>query len=476
MNAPTILVVEDSDLQREHMVRTLTAAGYEVVSAATVADGLALIETHVIELAFLDLNFGHEGDGAGGRMLLSALRLAAPDVPAIIVTADNTAGSAVDLLRRGALHYLPKPVDADELVRQAEYGLELSMARRSLALLQTQEHLASQWDVGETARMKNVAALVDKFAPSDAGILIQGESGTGKDLVARTIHEHSRRAKGPFIAINCAAIPKDLLESQLFGHEKGSFTGALTMRRGLIEQAHRGTLFLDEVTMMPLEMQAKLLRVLQDFRIRRVGGEKEIQVDVRVLCASNQDIAESIKAGAFRDDLYYRLCIMRIELPPLRARVADIPYLAEKFLLQLNEQMGTTVTGFTEAAMWVLCHYPWPGNIRELHNVVERALILATGATRIDVNHLPELVGALPPGSGTPGRGGAAETNGHAGLPPTLPSEGMDLKGVASRWEYQLVRQALARTDHNQTAAAKLLGLSRDELRYRLEKYGPGEG
>jgi DNA-binding NtrC family response regulator len=442
----------------------LQSAGYEVVAAPNAVEGRRCIESHLIDLAFLDLDLGDAG-GSGGRAVLAALQETAPDVPVIVVTADDRAGTAIELLRRGAYDYAVKPVPPESLLHLAERGIELCTARRTLAVLRGERDEAI-WDVGETPRMRTVEQLVGKFAPTEAGILIQGESGTGKEVVARTLHERSRRPNGAFVAVNCAALPAQLLESELFGHEKGSFTGAFATRRGLLEQAHRGTLFLDEVSMMSPEMQAKLLRALQEFRFRRVGGHNEIHVDVRVVSASNRSVTEAVVGGEFREDLFYRLCVMTIELPPLRARAVDIPLFVEKFLRQMREEMGSTVIGVSEPALWALCRYRWPGNIRELRNVIERAMILADGEERIDVVHLPEQVRAVESGGA-----GSDPPAGPAGLPPVLPAAGLDLKAVAATWEQSLIRQALSRTDGNQTSAARLLGLSRDELRYRMEKY-----
>lgn len=346
-------------------------------------------------------------------------------------------------------------------------------------LRDVRKRAASGWDVGETARMRTIEGLVNRFAPTNAGVLIQGASGTGKEAVAQALHDRSNRSEGAFIAVNCAAIAENLLESELFGHERGAFTSAHAMRRGLLELAHRGTLFLDEVTMMSMEMQAKLLRALQEFKFRRVGGQKEIHVDVRIISASNRSVVEAIEAGEFRHDLFYRLCVLTIELPALKDRVADIPFFVHKFIGELREKTGTSVTGVSEAALWSLCRYEWPGNIRELRNAVERAVIFATGEDRIDVIHLPETVRQAAADTGRPSANGASKDPtaappgngaGHHGLPATLPPDGLDLKAAGAAWERSLVEQALARTDGNQSAAARLLGLSRDELRYRVDK------
>jgi len=470
----TILIAEDNDLTRDFMERALRSEDYEVLTVTNVPDGHALIETRLVDLAIIDLGLGaHDG-----RELLDHLHEIAPEVPVVIITANDMAVTAVDLLRRGAYDYLVKPVGPSDLLTIAKRGVELCTARRSLSVLRDVHKRSGGWDVGETARMQALDALVNRFAPTPAGILIQGESGTGKEAVARALHDRSKHAEGNFIAINCAAIPENLLESELFGHEKGSFTSAHTTRRGLLEVAHRGTLFLDEVTMMPAEMQAKMLRALQEFKFRRVGGTNEIHVNVRVVSASNRSVVEAIKAGDFRHDLFYRLCVLTIELPPLRERVVDIPFFVHRFIADLREQTGTTVTDVTENAMWALCRYRWPGNIRELRNAVERAVIFATGEDKIDVIHLPETVrsGAdpIPGGSASPHGADWHPARGStdaADLPAVLPADGLDLKAAAAVWERTLVEQALARTDGNQSAAARLLGLTRDELRYRLEKY-----
>ncbi|MCE7938278.1 hypothetical protein DCC79_11085 [bacterium] len=475
----TILIAEDSDLTRQFMERALRSEGYEVIAVTNVPDGQAAIETQSFDLAIFDLGLGNRD----GRELLDMMQEVSPEVPVVIVTANDTAVRAVELLRRGAYDYVVKPVGPSDLLMLARRGVELCAARRALGVLRdVRKRATSGWDVGETARMRTIESLVNRFAPTPAGVLIQGASGTGKEAVAQALHDRSNRAEGAFIAVNCAAIAENLLESELFGHERGAFTSAHQMRRGLLELAHRGTLFLDEVTMMSMEMQAKLLRALQEFKFRRVGGQKEIHVDVRIVSASNRSVVEAIEAGEFRHDLFYRLCVLTIELPALKDRVADIPFFVHKFIGELREKTGTSVTGVSEAALWALCRYEWPGNIRELRNAVERAVIFATGEDRIDVIHLPETVRQAAVDGGRTGHNGASRVSrphaagapvdaGSHGLPATLPPEGLDLKAACAAWERSLVEQALARTDGNQSAAARLLGLSRDELRYRVDKH-----
>ena len=392
MTTPTVLVAEDNALTRDFMVRSLRANGYDVLEADGLAAARRLVESRVFDLAFIDLCLG-DGDG---RDLLDQLRELAQEVPVIVATSTDTAASAVELIRRGAYDYMVKPVPPSDLLRMAARGVELSRARRAInALHDARLRESSGWDIGETTRMRQTEHTVKRFAPTDAGILIQGESGTGKEAVARALHDCSERAKGPFIAINCAAVPAQLLESEVFGHEKGSFTGAVDRRKGMLELAHGGTLFLDEVATMSLEMQAKLLRALQEFTFRRVGGQLELSVNVRVVSATNRSLREAIEKGEFRDDLYYRLCVMTVDLPPLRERVVDIPFFIQKFIGELRAKTGSSVTGITETALWAMCRYSWPGNIRQLRNTVERAMIFATGEERIDLPHLPaELLNA----------------------------------------------------------------------------------
>ncbi len=461
----TVLIVEDSDTMRTYLERPLVKAGYEVLTATNIEEGQRTIRARELELMLLDLGLG----GRDGRELLAALQDVSPDVPVVVVTNDNTATSALDLIRRGAYDYLVKPVDIDQLLRVVAHGVELCTARRALECARAvRKKRGPEWYVGETPRMATLRRLVEKIARTPTSVLIEGESGTGKEVVARALHELSDRAEGPFVAINCAALPSQLLESELFGHEKGSFTSASSTQRGLFELAHRGTIFLDEVTMMSPEMQAKLLRTLQDHRIRRVGGETEIKVDVRVISASNRRVVDAVAGNEFREDLYFRLCVITLEIPPLRERSADIPYFAHMFLREIREQMQTTVQGISDAALWALCRYSWPGNIRELRNVIERGAILASGEEMIDVVHIPDIVRAVERAERSVA--GSSHDSGH--LPTILPADGLDLKGLEATWERSLVEQALARTDGNQSGAARLLGLTRDELRYRVEKFG----
>ena len=474
-----VLVVEDMPLLRERMVRILEGAGYEVLTAPDEPAGRAIVEQQQLDLAFLDLSLsGDEEDLArerrGGYRLFRQLRKLAPGVPTIIVTADDKAATAVDLLQAGAFHYINKPIDKQLLLHLAAVGVELGRARRVREAREEavgRDHV--RWHVGPTARMLEAANLVGLFAPTEDSILIQGDTGTGKEVVAKEIHRRSRRANGPFVAVNCAALPKDLLESELFGHEKGAFTGALSRKRGRLELADGGTLFLDELTSMEPGTQAKLLRALQELTFMRVGGEREIRVDVRVIAASNRDVKEAMAAGDFRSDLYFRLCGVPIFIPPLQERVVDIAPLATHFIDQRRASSGLEVRGMSERAALALAGYDWPGNIRELRNVVERATVMAaaSGSPCIDVVHLPADIVA---GGGAPEEGSAAAGAPAApgGLPADLPADGLDLPAVRDAWEARMMRQALGRTEGKQAPAARLLHLTRDMFRSRMAKFG----
>jgi DNA-binding NtrC family response regulator len=465
----SILVVEDEDLQRKLMVRALRQEGHQVVEAADAPAARKVIDSQLVDLVFLDLGLGADDrQGQRGQELFEYLQKVAPEVPVVIATAHDSAELAVGLVRRGAYHYVVKPIAPETLADLARTGLQLSAARRDLGTLKeiSRKGQHTQWYVGQTPRMQAVEGVVDRFAPTDAGLLIEGESGTGKEIVALALHERSPRRDGPFVPLNCSAVPRELFESEMFGHEKGAFTGAIGLKRGLLELAHGGTLFLDELTEMPAEMQAKLLRALQEFKFRRVGGSQEIKVDVRVVSATNVKVAAAIRDGTFRHDLFYRLCVMSLELPPLRERAVDIPYFVELFVSEFRERMGTSVVGLTDNAMWALLRYEWPGNIRELRNAVERGMIMAMGEERIHVTHLPDVVRGIRAADDID----AADCQGR-GLPADLPPDGLDLKAVRDSWERGLVEEALRRTDGNQSAAARLLALTRDELRYRVEKF-----
>jgi len=318
------------------------------------------------------------------------------------------------------------------------------------------------WIVGESEKMRRIAKVVRKVAQEKATVLLQGESGTGKEVVAHAIHRQSPRSEKPFTVVNCAAIPEDLLESELFGFEEGAFTGAKRRKKGLIEMADEGTLFLDEIGEMAPKMQAKILRVLETRKLRRVGGTGDVKVDVRFIAATNRNLKEAVKQGAFRGDLFYRLGVFVIDLPPLRERIQDLELFVAAFIDEFNRSMGRKMNGVSTEALELMRRYSWPGNIRELRNVIERAMVLCEG-DEIQAAHLPaELSDAYGPSRGVL----------RADSPPDLPPGGVDLEDVVDDLERHYVEQALEQTGGNQTEAAELLGISRDQLRYRMEKYG----
>jgi DNA-binding NtrC family response regulator len=394
-----------------------------------------------------------DGDGL---TVLKALHAVDPDLPVILLTAHSSVQTVVDAMKMGAFDYATKPFDLDDVSLRLGRALEATRLRRELRTLR--DSLSRPYGVnsviGESETMQRVKALVRKIATSPGStVLITGESGTGKDLIAKVIHYSSARAARPFLNITCSALPETLLESELFGHERGAFTDARQQKRGLFEQADEGTVFLDEIGEMTPAVQAKILRFLEEKAFRRVGGSVDIHVDVRVVAATNRNLEETVRDGKFRDDLYYRLNVLRIEMPALRARGNDVALLAQHFVEAFAREFKRPVRGVSAATETALKHYGWPGNVRELRNVIERAVLLSESETLepADFASLDTL----------PGRTG----NGHGGF--DLPAEGVNLEEV----EKSLVIQALERAGGNQTRAATLLAIHRDQIRYRIEKF-----
>lgn len=450
-----ILIIDDETALARFFAKKLTAAGYQALTAATAGQGEQLIKRQEIDLVLLDQQL----PDANGLDVLQGIREQEPELPVIMVTAHGGVGSAVRAMRNGAYDYLQKPVDLDYMVHSVSKALEAYSMRREIRRLRSRSQVgyAQTWIVGNTARMKSVAEMVARVAASSTTVLLQGESGTGKDVIANAIHQQSSRALAQFIPINCAAIPDALLESELFGYESGAFTGARKQKRGMIEVADGGTLFLDEISGMKPEMQIKLLRVLETREVRRVGGISDSKVDIRVLAATNRNLSAAIERGEFRDDLFYRLSVVTIDLPPLRERKEDINLFVAAFVDQLNRSTGRCVTGVSSEALQVLHEYHWPGNIRELRNILERAIILCDG-DEIRPEHLPrEMVSR------------AAQHVPSADLPVAM--QGLDLKVAVSQVEEHLIRKAMEASENNQSKAAAMLGVSRDELRHRLHKY-----
>jgi two-component system response regulator HydG len=458
-----VLIIDDNETMREGLGATVRRMGHEAVLAASGADGLATFDKgrRGADFVITDLKM----EGTGGLDVVKAVRERDPECPVMIVTAFGTVETAVEAMRSGAFDFLQKPF-APEVVRlKVQRALELRGAQRAReraeaesAALRADAAAAYRFAeiVGETPPMRAVFQTIDKVAPTDASVYIHGESGTGKELVARAIHMRSRRADGPFVKVNCGALTETLLESELFGHEKGAFTGAIKRKLGRFELADKGTLFLDEIGDVTPGLQLKLLRVLQEREFERVGGEETIRVDVRVISATHRDIKAEAAAGRFREDLFYRLHVVPCPVPPLRDRKEDIPRLCAHFVEKLGPRTNPRITGVSDAALARLVAYPWPGNVRELENVIEQALVFSEGE-KIEV-------GALPPNL----RGGSPENT------LAVPSGEMSLPEVLEDLERQLIARAYEKSGGVKTETARLLGIKTSALYYKLEKYGIG--
>jgi DNA-binding NtrC family response regulator len=444
----TVLVVDDEPLIRWSLVNRLKEEGYRTVEAGAAADAVALHRDGV-DLILLDYAL----PDANGLEVLRQVKETDPDTLVIMLTANTEVGIAVSAMKHGAFHYANKPFDLDEIMLLVDKALETTQLRREVRTLRARQ--AQPYGpasiVGESAAIKAVRTLLHKIGVSPATtVLLTGESGTGKDLAAKVIHYSSARGAKPFMNITCSALPETLLESELFGHERGAFTGADRQKRGLIESADGGTVFLDEIGEMVPLLQAKLLRFLEEKTFKRVGGASDIKVDVRVIAATNRSLEAEVKKGRFRQDLYYRLNVMAVNLPPLRERPDDIPRLIKHYIDLFNTEFRKKIHSVSVNAMTALQTYAWPGNVRELRNAVERAMLLAE-SNELNETHFPVL--SASPGDLSTGMG--------------LPAGGINLDAL----ERSLVVQALERSGWNQTKAATLLGLNRDQIRYRIEKF-----
>ena len=380
----TVLIVDDEETARNFISEALTDAGYEAIEAGTLKEANKAVDKGLGDIILLDVNLP---DGSG-LSLLDRLALENPRPPVILITAFGEVDIAVDAMKKGALDFLQKPLDLDRLLQAIEHSSEVVSLRRELDLLRRTSIVETEMVIGDTPSMKQIMHEAERATQASVSVLLTGETGTGKEVLARTIHSIGPRADTPFIPINCAALPDTMIESELFGHEAGAFTGAQKKKPGLIEIADGGVLFLDEISSTKHEMQAKLLRVLDEQKFRRVGGVKEIAVDVQIIAASNRNLPAMIEEGTFREDLYYRLKVVDLHLPPLRERTVDLPALTGNFIRQINLRVGGIVEGITPRALDALKAHSWPGNIRELRHVIERA-ILFCDEENIDLAHLP---------------------------------------------------------------------------------------
>jgi len=445
---PTILIVEDEARMRRLLELSLGEEGYATLAAENAEAGLKLLGREPVDLLLTDLKL----PGMSGLELLEAARRARAELPVIVMTAYGSVESAVGAMKAGASDYVLKPFSLDEIKLVVRRALDVRRLREENRDLR--EALGKRYDVSgivaQSAKMQEVLGLVERVAQTNSTVLLCGESGVGKDLVARAIHQRSRRARGPYVKINSTAIPENLLESELFGYEKGAFTGAASSKPGKFELADGGTLFLDEIGDVPPPVQVKLLRVLQEREFERLGGTKTVKVDVRLVAATNRDLRAALEEGTFREDLYYRLNVVPINIPPLRDHKEDIPALAALFLRKFAESSDKTILEISPAAMERLMLFHWPGNVRELENVMERAVALSPGPVLEPRDILIDEMAQKP-----------------ADSVPFLPA-GMTLE----KWEDEMIREAMRRAGGNKSQAARLLGLSRNALRYRLSKLG----
>jgi len=456
-----IMVVDDERGMREFLEIMLTQNGHEVAQAKDAQEAIGWLANHGVDLVLTDLRLPR----GSGMDVLAFLKRTAPSTQVIMMTAFATTENAIEAMKLGAYDYLIKPFKVDQVSVVIDRALDRQRLERENVELKTRldARLAAGRLLGQSSAMREVYELIAKVAPTRTTVLLTGESGTGKELVARAIHTRGPRGDGPFVPVHCAAIPEQLIESELFGHVKGAFTGASVNKPGLFEIASGGTVFLDEIGELPLSLQVKLLRVLQDRRTRRVGAVEDGEVDVRIIAATNRDLSVAVANGRFREDLFYRLNVIQIRLPTLHERRVDIPLLAEAFLNRFIEEQGRSIEGFTEAAMRLLCDHPWQGNVRELENTVERAVTLSAGSL-IDVGDLPASV--------VSGISALARPAAAAPLALEVPEAGLELDAALETYERLLIEKALQRAGGVKKHAAVLLRVTFRSLRYRLAKLG----
>ncbi len=445
-----ILVVDDDASLRKMLDAVLTEDGYEITQADDGSKAVSAVKERFYDLILMDIRMAQ----IGGIVALKKIKKLNPEIPVIIMTAYASVDTARDALKSGAFDYLTKPLDIDELkliVRRALHHHQLEQENRYL-----KERLDDKFDfgniIGSSHPMRRLFETLSLVAPTEATVLVTGESGTGKELIANAIHQNSPRRDHPMVKVNCAALPETLLESELFGHEKGAFTGAISRSRGKFQLAHRSTLFLDEISEMTPATQAKILRALQEREVEPVGGDKTIAIDTRIVAATHRNLEDEVKGGRFREDLYYRLNVVKVEIPPLRSRPEDIPLLSELFLKRFVEKNRKMIKGFTPKSVDILMRHDWPGNVRELENVVERAVIMATG-DRITPEDFP-----------------AALTESEA--PERVDQSGNPSARTLKEMEKEMILRTLAETGGNRTHAARILGISRRTLQLKIKEYG----
>ncbi|MGQ9371913.1 acetoacetate metabolism transcriptional regulator AtoC [Azospirillum sp. A39] len=460
---PLALVVDDDEAIREMLAMVLKKEGFEVVSGADGGEAVAAFAAHRPDVVLMDIRMPR----MGGLQALSEIRGIDRSAAVILMTAYAEVETAVQAVKNGAFDYMIKPFDLAEVMLLVRRALHMRGMRADIAALHRALSASYRTDriLTNSPRMRELLQTITKVARSNATALVTGESGTGKELVAAAIHYNSPRADGPFVKVNCAAVPEGLLESEFFGHEKGAFTGAVARRRGCFEQADHGTLFLDEIGDISPGLQVKLLRVLQEREFQRVGGSDPIRADVRVVVATNRDIEDLVRRGLFRQDLYFRLNVVSLRTIPLRERPEDIRLLSSHFLQRFAAENGIEVTGFDDQAMDCLLRYGWPGNIRELSNAVERAVVMST-APLIFPEDLPEPIACRPADVAEPGEPAAA-AGGGVGTEP----EGGSLRTMISRYEARVIAEALQRNGGNRMRTAQELGISRRSLLYKLQEY-----
>ncbi len=449
---PKVLIVDDEKNYLLVLEDLLCDEGYDVVTASSANEGFEIVQREAIDTVLSDIKM----PGMSGIEFLEKILSVDPDMPVILMTAFAEVDQAVNAMKKGALDHIQKPFDNEDVKAAVKRGVEKRQLVRSIRRLDT--GLGNLWGniIGESDPMKRVFSIMKRVSDTPTTVLVTGESGTGKELIARGLHQASSRSNAPFVSLNCAAIPENLLESELFGHEKGSFTGAIGLKEGKFEYADGGTLFLDEVGEMPLNIQVKLLRVLQEQEFQRVGGNKEIKVNVRLVAATNKDLKEEVELGRFRGDLFFRLNVVNIKVPPLRERRSDIPFLVAHFVSKYSQKLGRNIREVSPDAMKSLYSYNWPGNVRELENVIESALVMSNGSS-IKKNDLPREIkkhNETPEGSST------------------FISMDSGLMDTLDAIEEKMIRQALKQSGNVQAQAAKILGISRSNLQYKLKKYG----